>query len=76
MKELFEFRMMQTDPNWSNFLWNEKTKQIELNDFGATRSYSREFIDKWMHLLQSAVAEDREACIHWSRALGYLPGEE
>ena len=76
MKELFEFRMMQTDPNWSNFLWNEKTKQVELIDFGATRSYSREFIDKWMHLLQAAVAEDREGCIHWSLELGYLTGEE
>ena len=96
MKELFEFRMMQTDPNWSNFLWNEQTRQvrfnyisdliisvclltlfkIELIDFGATRSYSKEFIDKWMHILQAAVAEDREACIHWSLELGYLTGKE
>ncbi|KAI5118727.1 hypothetical protein M0805_004525 [Coniferiporia weirii] len=76
MKELFDFRMMQTDPNWSNFLWNERTGQIELIDFGATRSYSKEFIDKWMHILQAAVAEDREACIHWSLELGYLTGAE
>lgn len=50
--------------------------KIELIDFGATRSYSKEFIDKWMHILQAAVAEDREACIHWSLELGYLTGEE
>ncbi|EJD05228.1 ABC1-domain-containing protein [Fomitiporia mediterranea MF3/22] len=76
MKELFEFRMMQTDPNWSNFLWNEQTRQIELIDFGATRSYSKQFIDKWMHVLQAAVNEDRERCIHWSLELGYLTGKE
>lgn len=28
LREVFEFRLMQTDPNWSNFLWNEDTKQV------------------------------------------------
>ena len=50
--------------------------QIELVDFGATRTYSKEFMDKWLSLLQSAAASDREACIDWSLKLGYLTGEE
>jgi hypothetical protein len=28
LRELFVFREMQTDPNWSNFLWNVKTRQV------------------------------------------------
>lgn len=28
LRELFEFRLMQTDPNWSNFLWNEQTGKV------------------------------------------------
>lgn len=28
LKELFVFRAMQTDPNWTNFLWNGKTRQV------------------------------------------------
>lgn len=28
LKELFEFRFMQTDPNWSNFFYNVDTKQV------------------------------------------------
>lgn len=28
LREIFEFRIMQTDPNWSNFLWNEHTQQV------------------------------------------------
>ncbi|KAJ7254151.1 hypothetical protein C8J57DRAFT_1658250 [Mycena rebaudengoi] len=76
LKELFEFRMMQTDPNWSNFLWNAHTRQVELIDFGATRAHSKEFIDRWLHLLQAAAQEDREACVTWSLKLGYLTGEE
>ncbi|KAI6003186.1 ABC1-domain-containing protein [Pisolithus orientalis] len=76
LRELFEFRMMQTDPNWTNFLWNSETKQISLIDFGATREYTKEFIDKWLHLLQAAAAEDHDACAHWSLELGYLTGQE
>ncbi|KAI6118022.1 ABC1-domain-containing protein [Pisolithus sp. B1] len=76
LRELFEFRLMQTDPNWTNFLWNPKVKQISLIDFGATREYTKEFMDKWLHLLQAAAAEDREACAHWSLELGYLTGQE
>lgn len=57
-------------------MWNSQTRQIELVDFGATRTYSKEFMDNWLHLLQAAAAEDREACIEWSLKLGYLTGEE
>ncbi|TFK37522.1 ABC1 family-domain-containing protein [Crucibulum laeve] len=76
LKELFEFRAMQTDPNWTNFLWNPDTRQVELVDFGATRTYSKEFMDNWLRLLQAAASEDRTACAEWSLKLGYLTGEE
>ena len=25
---------MQTDPNWTNFLWNSKTRQVNASFFG------------------------------------------
>ena len=28
MRELFEFRFMQTDPNWSNFFYNKTDKKV------------------------------------------------
>jgi len=28
LKELFEFRYMQTDPNWSNFFYDPDTQQV------------------------------------------------
>jgi hypothetical protein len=37
LRELFEFRMMQTDPNFANYRWRPETGQIVLLDFGATR---------------------------------------
>ncbi|KZT00373.1 ABC1-domain-containing protein [Laetiporus sulphureus 93-53] len=76
LKELFSFRLMQTDPNWTNFLWNGRTHKVELVDFGATREYSKEFMDNWLHLLQAAASDDPDACIEWSIKLGYLTGKE
>ncbi|KAL0952847.1 hypothetical protein HGRIS_007072 [Hohenbuehelia grisea] len=76
LRELFEFGLMQTDPNWTNFLWNTQTRQMELVDFGATREYTQEFTDNWLHLLQAAVMQDRDECIEWSTKIGYLTGEE
>lgn len=50
--------------------------QVELVDFGATREYSKEFMDHWLKLLQAAASEDRDACVEWSLKLGYLTGQE
>ena len=33
-------------------------------------------MDNWLHLLQAAAADDREACIKWSLKVGYLTGQE
>ncbi|KAH7337496.1 ABC1 family-domain-containing protein [Rhizoctonia solani] len=76
LRELFEFRLMQTDPNWSNFLYNPRTDKLELIDFGASREYSKEFMDDWFELLSAAVREDRDACVEYSLKLGYLTGAE
>jgi len=32
LMELFEFRYMQTDPNWSNFFYNPNTNQVLCNN--------------------------------------------
>jgi hypothetical protein len=46
LNELFVFRFMQTDPNWSNFLYNPNSKKIFLIDFGASRLYKKQFVDE------------------------------
>jgi predicted unusual protein kinase regulating ubiquinone biosynthesis (AarF/ABC1/UbiB family) len=50
--------------------------QVELVDFGATRSYTSAFIDNWLRLLLAAAQQDREGCLRLSLKLGYLTGEE
>ncbi|KAI8919017.1 ABC1 family-domain-containing protein [Powellomyces hirtus] len=75
-RELFEWRFMQTDPNWSNFLYDQDTDTIYLLDFGAAREFGQEFTDNYRNVLMAASVGDREACKHWSEVLGFLTGVE
>lgn len=76
LRELFDWHLMQTDPNWTNFLYNDRRPAMQLIDFGATRTYSDEFIGQWLGLLRAAVSGDRALCEQWSVDIGYLTGEE
>lgn len=43
---------MQTDPNWSNFLYDETSKSVNLIDFGAARDYPKEFVDDYLRMVR------------------------
>lgn len=76
LREIAEFRYMQTDPNWANFLYNVKERKLELLDFGAAREYGSEFINNYLGVLRAAAQRDRKACQEYSLKLGYLTGLE
>ena len=76
LREITEFRYMQTDPNWTNFLFNDATKKLELLDFGASREYPDKFILPYIRNLLAASKNDRDACRDYSIQLGYLTGHE
>lgn len=76
LREITEFRYMQTDPNWTNFLFNASTNKLELLDFGASRGYPEEFITSYVALLEAASRSDKTALRDLSISLGYLTGHE
>jgi len=76
LREITEFKFMQTDPNWTNFLFNATTHKLELLDFGASRAYPSEFMDPYIRILRAAARNDRDACRDLSVQLGYLTGFE
>ncbi|KAF9631300.1 ABC-1 domain-containing protein [Lasiodiplodia theobromae] len=76
LRELVEFRFMQTDPNWTNFLYNGQDKKIELLDFGASRDYPLEFTEPYVNVLIAASRNDRDIIRDLSIQLGYLTGAE
>ncbi|KAI3224852.1 hypothetical protein DTO012A9_6975 [Penicillium roqueforti] len=76
LREITEFHYMQTDPNWTNFLYNSSTNKLELLDFGASRAYPEEFITTYVRTLVAASRNDRRSCKDLSIELGYLTGME
>lgn len=76
LREIVEFRFMQTDPNWTNFLYNAATEKLELLDFGASREFPAAFVARYVSLLAAAARRDRDAVLDDSRRLGYLTGHE
>ncbi|KAK1659460.1 ABC1 family protein [Colletotrichum godetiae] len=76
LREITEFKFMQTDPNWTNFLYNAETNRLELLDFGASREYPDEFVTEYVQLLAAASRTDREGVKTLSESLGYLTGHE
>lgn len=76
LREITEFHFMQTDPNWTNFLYNSERDRLVLLDFGASREYPDRFITLYVRLLAAASRADREAVKTLSEELGYLTGHE
>ncbi|CAF1243632.1 unnamed protein product [Rotaria sordida] len=74
--ELFKFKAMQTDPNWSNFLYNPLNKTIGLIDFGSSRSFSPVFIDDYIKILRVSADNDPERIKELSIKCGFLTGYE
>lgn len=76
LRELFEMRCMQTDPNWSNFMFDANRRQLVLLDFGATRFYTDEFIDNYRNVIRAAIKNDSVEVLRLSRTMGFLTGYE
>ncbi|EOX4941651.1 AarF/ABC1/UbiB kinase family protein [Vibrio alginolyticus] len=71
-RELFEFKMVQTDPNFANYLYIENTRQIGLLDFGATREYSERFSTGYRQAFASVVNNDEQGLNNALEQIGFF----
>ena len=71
-RELFEFHLIQTDPNFANYRCDTKSRQLILLDFGATRAYSIAMVDAYRRLMAGAIADDRPAMGAAAIDIGYF----
>lgn len=76
IKELFEWRFMQTDPNWGNFLYDVGTGTTHLIDFGSAREFSKSFIDGYLRIVWACAQKDTKTLMDISHRMGFLTGEE
>ncbi|MCF7982778.1 MAG: AarF/ABC1/UbiB kinase family protein [Thiohalocapsa sp.] len=72
LRELFELGIVQTDPNFGNYLFDADSGRIVLLDFGATSSVSDTLVERYRTLARAAMADDRTAMRDGAVALGYL----
>ncbi len=63
-KELFVFGLVQTDPNYANYRYNEQTQQLVLLDFGACREYGSSIVDGYRQLFRALLAQHHTAQDH------------
>lgn len=75
LSELFEFRLMQTDPNFANYLYQPQGGRIVLLDFGATRAIDPDITALYRRLLRTGLEDDTEGQIAAAEALGILSPE-
>lgn len=71
-REIFEFRLIQTDPNFANYQYDSQSKQLVLLDFGATREYPESIVEGYRELMSGAIAADRSRMENAAEAIGFF----
>jgi predicted unusual protein kinase regulating ubiquinone biosynthesis (AarF/ABC1/UbiB family) len=71
-RELFEFRTMQSDPNFANYLYRPEDGKIALLDFGSTVTFSKPFTTRYAQISKALIEEDAGAARHYAEQIGYL----
>ena len=72
MRELFEFGVMQTDPNFANFQYQHDTGRVVLLDFGATREVMPSVQASYRDLMTAGLNGDMEEVIAASVNAGFV----
>jgi predicted unusual protein kinase regulating ubiquinone biosynthesis (AarF/ABC1/UbiB family) len=72
LRELFEFGVMQTDPNFANYRYDRAAKRIVLLDFGAARALAPTLVEQYRGLLTKALAGDADAVFSAALDIGFF----
>jgi aarF domain-containing kinase len=72
LRELFDFGLAQTDPNFGNYLYDAASGRIVLLDFGAALPVPAEVGEHYRALALAALAEDEAGLTAACSALGYM----
>lgn len=75
-RELFEFRVMQTDPNFANYLYQPASGRVVLLDFGATRKFDAQFVANFARITRAVIDGDRDRVAREAVRIGYLGPDE
>ena len=76
LRELFDWGLVQTDPNFANFRYRADADEIALLDFGAVRRFDPERIEAFRTLITATLDEDQDAVEAAAISVGYLSPED
>lgn len=72
LRELFEFRFVQTDPNFANYMVEDETGRLVLLDLGGARSYDEDLAEASRRLLAAGRRADAAAVRRTITEMGFL----
>lgn len=75
LRELFDFGVMQTDPNFANYRWQPETGRLVLLDFGATRAVPAGTAAAYRGLIEAGLARDLDRVRDIAVDTGFLGAE-
>ncbi|MFD1951684.1 ABC1 kinase family protein [Sphingomonas arantia] len=72
LRELLEWGLMQTDPNFANYRWQTEAGRLVLLDFGAARAVPADVGAGYRRLLLAGLSGDRDAVRDAALSVGFL----
>jgi predicted unusual protein kinase regulating ubiquinone biosynthesis (AarF/ABC1/UbiB family) len=75
-RELFEFRVMQTDPNLANYMVQPASGRLVLLDFGATRRFEADFVADYASISRAVIDGNRDGIARAALRIGYLKASD
>lgn len=72
LRELFDFGLMQTDPNLANYRYDPRSGKIVLLDFGAVMPIAPDLAAAFRALLRAALDGEAEATREAMERIGYF----
>ena len=72
MREIFEFGIIQSDPNFANYRYQPESGRLVLLDFGAARPITPEIARGYKRLIIAALSGDRDAVREQAVMAGFV----
>ena len=72
LRELFDWGLVQTDPNFANYRYDVAQDRIVLLDFGAARAFDEDIVARFRALLRAGLDRDSDAIERAMEGLGYI----
>ena len=76
LRELFDWQLMQTDPNFANFQYRAADDEIVLLDFGATRRFDPALVEAFRTLMEAGLGDEQSEVERAAMDVGYLAPED